>query len=146
MRMSNGHNDAGHGEAKEHSETAWTKKQGGEISQLYKQVMARPDYNRIKSQVDAEVFPKSGELSFEQAKHNILKYIPEDLEAKIHGNKSNLVPRKATQFEYGIGLGGIATAITGLAIANPLVVIAGAAVAAYALIPKYSSTKAQEAH
>lgn len=60
-------------------------------------------------------------------------------------NETHRVPVKPTQFDYGLGLGGIAAAVVGLASLNPVVAAAGILKTMYALTPKYKKVT-QEAH
>ncbi len=139
--MSDGHETAG-----KKNSLSWTKTQEDRISALYGSL-------RGKYQQDANKKLFGGaQLPYEQA-HSILvenlkkQEHAEGLEGKVHDDKSGLIPRKATQLEYGIGLGGIVATLAALAAAtNPLIAIAGIAATAYALRPKYSTQKPAEAH
>lgn len=110
---------AAQSEAKEIPPSKWSHAQQEEFSHLYEKAMARPDYQRIKGELDAAVFPKSGELPFKEAKDILKQYIPEDLESKMDGKKESHKPASS---------GGLA------ALAGSIAVVGGIALANYALM------------
>ncbi|MEK6892337.1 MAG: hypothetical protein AABX25_04075 [Nanoarchaeota archaeon] len=128
--MSRGQETAG----KENS-VSWTKTQEDQISALYGSLKGvyQQDANK-------KLFG-GAQLPYEQAHSILVENIKkqeqaEGLEGKVH-NESHRVPIKPTQFDYGLGLGGIAAAVVGLASANPVVAAAGILTTMYALTPKY---------
>lgn len=128
--MSEGHDRSGHKEIID-----WTKAQQDQITAGYNSL-----HGKYQEEAKQKLFG-GPQLPYEQA-HSILmaslkkQEQAEGLDGKVN-NEPRRVPVKRTQLDYGLGLGGIAATVAGLASVNPAITVAGILTTMYALTPKY---------